>query len=179
MEEIARTYADALFRASQEEGKLDAVHDQLNQFVDELDGNRELQLFLFSPYFSSTEKREGLRKTLDGAEPQLLNFLELLADKHRMPVIFRIRKQLEAMWAKENKRLEVTVTSAVELDPQISERIGAEIEQQTGQSVELESRVDDYILGGLVVQVGNMVLDASVRNRLDKLRKSVVTGGMS
>ena len=90
-----------------------------------------------------------------------------------MPVIFRIRRKLDELWAKENKRLDVTVTSAVELDPEIVERIGAEIEKQTGQTVELQSKVDDDILGGLVLQVGNMVLDASVRNRLDKLRKSV------
>jgi F-type H+-transporting ATPase subunit delta len=175
MEEIARVYADALFRAAQEEGKLDEIHDQLNQFVDALSESRDLQLFLFSPYFSSNEKRDGLRKTLEGADDELLNFLELLAEKHRMPVIFRIRRSFEHMWAKENKRLEVTVTSAVDLDPEISERIGAEIEQQTGQTVELQSRVDNDILGGLVVQVGNMVLDASVRNRLEKLRKSVVS----
>lgn len=173
MEEIARVYADALFRAATEEDKLDVIHEQLNQFTEALKESKDLQLFLFSPYFSSTEKREGLRKTLEGADDELLNFLELLAEKHRMPVIFRIQRTFEQMWAKENKRLEVTVTSAVDLDPEISERIGAEIEQQTGQSVQLSSRVDDYILGGLVVQVGNMVLDASVRNRLEKLRKSV------
>ena len=175
MEEIARVYADALFRAAKEDGKLDEIREQLNQFVDVLRESKDLQMFLFSPYFSSTEKREGLRKTLEGADPELLNFLELLAEKHRMPAIFRIQRQFEEMWAKENKRLEVTVTSAVDLDPEISERIGSEIEQQTGQSVELRSRVDDDILGGLVVQVGNMVLDASVRNRLDKLRKSVAS----
>ena len=67
----------------------------------------------------------------------------------------------------------MTVTSAVELDPEVVERIGEEIEQQTGQKVELPSSVDEEILGGLVLQVGNMVLDASIRNRLEKLRKSV------
>ncbi len=70
------------------------------------------------------------------------------------------------------------MTSAVELDPAIVSRIGEEIERQTGQEVELESRVDDSILGGLVLQVGNMVLDASVRNRFEKLRKIVAHGGV-
>jgi ATP synthase F1 delta subunit len=132
-----------------------------------------MELFFFSPYFSSAEKRDGLTKVLDGAEPELINFLELLAEKHRVPVIYRIERGFNALWAKENKRLGVTVTSAVELDPEIAKRIGAEIEKQTGNEVELESRVDDGIIGGLVLQVGNMVLDASVRNRLDKLRKSI------
>jgi F-type H+-transporting ATPase subunit delta len=175
MEEIARVYAEALFDAAKDAGDLDAVHEQLGEFADSLADNRELQLFFFSPYFSSAEKKEGLRKAIEGAEPELLNFLELLCEKHRVPVVFRIRSRLDDLWAEENRRLAVTVTSAVELDPELVQRIGSEIESQTGQTVELRSKVDGDILGGLVLQVGNKVLDASVRNRLEKLRKSVAT----
>jgi F-type H+-transporting ATPase subunit delta len=173
MEAIARVYATALFEAAKDAGKLDLIHEQLTQFAAALRENRELELFLFSPYFSSAEKRDGLAKVLDGAEPELINFLELLAEKHRVPVIYRIERQFNAFWARENKRLGVTLTSAVELDPKIAKKIAAEIEKQTGNEVELESRVDDGIIGGLVLQVGNMVLDASVRNRLEKLRKTI------
>ncbi len=77
------------------------------------------------------------------------------------------------MWSEENKLLPVSVTSAVELESELVEGIGKRIEEQTGQRVELSSRVDPDVLGGLVLQVGNMVLDASVRNRLEQLRKSV------
>ena len=173
MEELARVYAEALFGAAKEKGKLDEIHEQLDQFADALAENREMQLFFFSPYFSSTEKKDGLKKALTGAEPELVNFLNLLNEKHRMPLIFRIRRQFEAAWKKENKKLDVTVTSAVELDPEVAKRVGAEIEKQTGRDVELESHVDENILGGIVLQVGNMVLDASIRNRLEKLRKTV------
>ena len=175
MEGIARVYADALFDAAKESDKLDAVREQLGEFADALEESRDMQLFFFSPYFSSTEKSEGLRKALDDAEPELVNFLELLCDKHRMPVIYRIRRKLDELWAQENRRLGVTVTSAVELDSDVAEKIGEEIEKQTGQTVELQSRVDEEILGGLVLQVGNMVLDASLRNRLEKLRKNVAS----
>jgi F-type H+-transporting ATPase subunit delta len=173
MEHIARVYADALFGVAKKLGKLDVIRDQLGQFADALADNREMQLFFFSPYFSSAEKSDGLKKAISGAEPELVNFLELLTEKHRMPVLFRIRRQFDSLWAKENKRLGVIVTSAVQLDPEVARRIGSEIEQQTGETVELESRVDPDILGGLVLQVGNMVLDTSIRNRLEKLRKSV------
>jgi ATP synthase F1 delta subunit len=173
MEEIARVYAEALFESAKDKNKLDAIKEQLDQFADAVDGDRELQLFFFSPYFSSAEKKDGLERAIDGAEPELVNFLGLLAEKHRMPVIFRIRDRFDDLWAQENRRLEVTVTSAVELDPELVQRIGSEIESQTGQTVELESRVDPDILGGLVLRVGNKVLDASVRNRLEKLRKNV------
>jgi ATP synthase F1 delta subunit len=177
MEEIARVYADALFGAAKQSGKLDAIREQLGAFADAVAGNRDLAMFFFSPYFSSAEKKDGIGRTLSGAEPELVNFLELLAEKHRMPVIFRIRKRFDELWVQENKQLEVTVTSAVELDPGIAERIGAEIEKQTDRQVELESRVDEGILGGLVLRVGNMVLDASIRNRLERLRREVAQAG--
>jgi F-type H+-transporting ATPase subunit delta len=102
-----------------------------------------------------------------------VRFLELLAERHRMPVLFRIRRAFDDLWRKENKRLPVTVTSAIDLDQEMVDDIGKKIEEQTGQRIELSSKVDPDVLGGLVLQVGNMVLDASVRNRLEKLRKSV------
>jgi F-type H+-transporting ATPase subunit delta len=173
MPEVDRVYAEALFEVAREQGKLGPIGEQLGQFADALAGDRELQVFLFSPYFSSAEKVEGLRRAVSGADPELQNFLELLIEKHRMTEAFRIRRQFERLWKREARRLDVTVTSAVRLDPAVVGKIGEEIERQTGQQVELASRVDDEILGGIVLQVGNMVLDASIRNRLEKLRKSV------
>ena len=173
MEELAQVYANALFEVASENDVTDDVREQLGQFADELDENRDLQVFLFSPYFSSQEKKDGIRKIVDGADERFLNFLELLAERHRMPAIFRIRRAYDALWRKENKLLPVTVTSAVELDEGLVEGLGKRIEEQTGKKVELTSKVDSDVLGGLVLQVGNKVLDASVRNRLDKLRKSV------
>jgi F-type H+-transporting ATPase subunit delta len=117
--------------------------------------------------------REQLGQFAEGADERFLNFLELLAERHRMPVIFRIRRAYDALWRDENKLLPVTVTSAVDLDEQLVEGLGERIEEQTGKKVELTSRVDADVLGGLVLQVGNMVLDASIRNRLEQLRKQV------
>ncbi len=174
MEEIAAVYSRALFDAAKDNGVLDRVHDELGEFADALDSDRNLQVFLFSPYFSSDEKKQGVGRIVSDADERLLNFLELLAERHRMPALFRIRRSFDAMWAEENKLLPVSVTSAVELDASIVEEIGKEIEQQTGQRVELSSSVDPDVLGGLRLQVGNMVLDATVRNRLEQLRKQVV-----
>jgi len=173
MEEIARVYAEALFEVAQDKGKLDEIHDQLDEVADAIAENRDLQVFLFSPYFSSAEKREGISSAITGAEPELTNFLELLAEKHRMPAIFRIRQRFDDMWAKEKRRLAVRLTSAVQLPSNVVKQVGKEIEEQTGQTIELSTDVDENILGGLVLQVGNMVLDASVRNKLERLRKEV------
>jgi F-type H+-transporting ATPase subunit delta len=173
MEKIARVYADALFQVAKQQGKLDVIREQLGEFADAVAASRDLQVFLFSPYFSSTEKRDGIGRAVIGAEPELVNFLELLAEKHRMPVIFRIRSRFDELWAAENKQLEVKLTSAVELDPEIVARVEAEIERQTHRKVELEAEVDTEMIGGLVLRVGNMVMDASLRGRLEKLRKEV------
>jgi F-type H+-transporting ATPase subunit delta len=175
MADAARVYAEALFEVGRDKGKLDALQQQLGQFADEVDRNRELQVFFFSPYLSTAEKQEGIERAITGAEPELINFLELLVDKHRMTEVFRIRRELDELWKQENRRIDVTVTSAVELDSAVVEKIGQEVERQTGEKVDLSSQVDGEILGGIVLQVGNMVLDASIRSRLEKLRKSVAT----
>ena len=173
MEELAEVYARALFEAAKEDDVLDRVHDELGEFADALDSERNLQVFLFSPYFSSEEKKDGVTKIVTDADERLVNFLELLAERHRMPALFRIRRTFDAMWAEENKLLPVTVTSAVELDESLVNDIGKRIEEQTARRVELSSAVNPDVLGGLQVQVGNMVLDATVRNRLEQLRKQV------
>jgi F-type H+-transporting ATPase subunit delta len=173
MEEIAEVYARALFEAATDDGVLDRVHDEVGQFADALDEDRNLQLFLFSPYFSSEEKKDGVRRIVSDADERLVNFLELLAERHRMPALFRIRRIFDGLWAEENKLLPVTVTSATELDRGLVDEIGKRIEEQTGRQVELSSNVDPDVLGGLMVRVGNMVLDATVRNRLEQLRKQV------
>lgn len=173
MEEIAQVYARALFEVARGQGKLDAVREQLGQFAAALNENGDLRVFFFSPYFSTQEKKDGLRKALVDADPAIVNFLETLLERHRMPVIFRIRDAYERLWDAENQLLPVEVTSAVGLDEATVQSIGARIGEQTGQRVELTSRVDPSILGGIVLRVGNSILDASIKHRLDQLRKHV------
>jgi len=174
MEEIASVYARSLFEVASEQGKLDVVREQLGAFADALSQTRELQVFFFSPYFSTKEKEDGLERVVADADPVVMNFLKLLISKHRMPVLFRIRANYDALWEEENKLLPVEITSAVELDEAIVTQLGDRISQQTDRKVDLSAHVDPDILGGIVVQVGNSVLDASVRNRLEQLRKQVV-----
>lgn len=173
METLARIYSGALFEVAGDQGKLDLVHEQLNQFADAVAAERMLAVFLFSPQFSTQERKEGIERILYGADPIFVNFLHALIDKHRMPVIHRIRDRYNELWASEHKLLGVQVTSAIELDQSTLDEIARRIEGQTGRRVELERRVDDDILGGLVIRVGNLIMDASVRNQLERLRKQV------
>ena len=174
MEEIAEVYARALFEVATENDKLDLVRDELGQFADALSDSRELQTFFFSPYFSTEEKKDGLHKAVTGADEAVRNFLELLLEKHRMPIVFRARRDFDRLWEEANRLLPVQITSAIELDSSVAERIGEEIGRQTGRTVQLTSTVDPDVIGGIVLRVGNSILDASIRNRLENLRKQVV-----
>jgi F-type H+-transporting ATPase subunit delta len=173
MEEIAAVYARSLFEVAKDQDKLDAVRDQLGAFADAMAETRDLQVFFFSPYFSTAEKEDGLDRVVSDADPVIINFLKLLIEKHRMPALFRIRANFDALWEEENRLLPVQITSAVELDSRTVEQLVDRIAQQTDRKVDVSAEVDPDILGGIVVQVGNSVLDASIRNRLDQLRKQV------
>jgi F-type H+-transporting ATPase subunit delta len=176
MEELARVYARSLFEIALKQGKLDELREQVAQFADALNEHRELAVFFFSPYFSSQEKQDALGRVLDGADESLINFLELLIENHRMPVIFRIRQEYERLWDEENTTLPVEITSAIELDQATTESLGRAIGERAGRKVTLAARVDPDILGGIVVRVGNSILDASIRNRLEQLRRHVAQG---
>jgi ATP synthase F1 delta subunit len=174
MEEIAQVYARSLFQVAREQDKLDVVRDELGQVSEILEENHDMRLFFFSPYFSTEEKREGLRSTIQGADPVTMNLLDVLVENHRLPVVPRIRREYERLWRDANDLLPVTVTSAVELDDAVVARIGEEIGRQTGRKVELTRTVDPSIVGGFIVRVGNSILDSSIKNRLENLRKQIV-----
>jgi F-type H+-transporting ATPase subunit delta len=175
MEELARVYARSLFQVALEQGRLDVLREQLGQLADALDEHRELAVFFFSPYFSTKEKQGSLDTLLEGAERTLINFLVLLIENHRMPVIFRIRQEYERLWDEHNLTLPVEITSAVALDEQTTASLGNSIGERTGRKVSLVASVDPDILGGIVVRVGNSILDASIRNRLEQLRTQVAS----
>jgi F-type H+-transporting ATPase subunit delta len=173
VQEIAEVYSRALFDAAMDSDTLDEVHEELGQFADELNTNHDMQVYFFSPYFSSQEKKEGIGKLIEGGSDNFVRFLELLAERHRMPAVFRIRRAFDRLYAEERKLLPVTVTSAIKLDDQLVEDIGKKIEEQTGRKVELSAKVDPDVLGGLKMRVGNMIMDGTIRARLERLRKQV------
>ena len=176
MEEIATVYARALFEVAEDRDLIDQIHDELTQFADALSENRQLAVFFFSPYFSTEEKKDGLKKAVTGADPAFMNFLEALIERHRMPAIFRIKAHYQDMWEDARDLLPVELTSAIELDSATVASIGERVGEQTKRTVELSSTVDPDILGGIVLRVGNVILDASIRNRLEQLRKQVARG---
>lgn len=176
MEALAEVYARSLFEVADKHGNVPVIREQLGQFADVLAENRELQVFFFSPYFSTKEKEEGLGRAVEGADQTLTNFLGLLIEKHRMPAIFRIRRLFDEQSENHERILPVQITSAIPLDPATTDSLGERIGAQTGQKIRLNAVVDPEIIGGLILRVGNQILDASIRTRLERLRRQVATG---
>jgi F-type H+-transporting ATPase subunit delta len=173
VEEIGQVYARALFEVASEQDTLDRVHDELGAFSDALSGNREMMQFFFSPYFSADEQKQGLERAVTGASPAFTNFLQALIERHRMPAIFRIRTEFNVLWDDARRLLPVQITSAIALDQDEVKSLGDRIGQSVDRQVEVTADVDPDILGGIVLRVGNVVLDASIKNRLEQLRKQV------
>jgi F-type H+-transporting ATPase subunit delta len=173
MQEIANVYARALFQAARDKDRIDTVREQLGQFADALLETSELRVFFYSPYFTPVEQQQGLEAAFSGADELISNFLALLIEGRRMPVLPAIRERFEELWEQEHRLIPVEVTSAIELDEKTVSEIGKRIGDQTGREVKLTSKVDPEIIGGIVLRVGNSILDASIRNRLEPLRKEV------
>ena len=173
MEEIARVYANAVYEVAADRDDLGRLREELGQLDDAMKESRDLRIFLTSPYISTQEKQRGSRSAITDADEVLVNLLDVLIENHRVAALPRIRRIVDERWAEDNKQLAVHITSAVELDPDRITRLGGEIGEQTGREVHVTSTVDPDIIGGIVLRVGNSILDASVRNRLDQLRREV------
>ncbi len=170
-----RMYARALFEAAQEQGKLAEVHEQLGDFVAMVEEVPELGAVLANPEVDSKTKAAILDDVLGGADELVRNFLRLIAEKGRTGEIVEIARELGELVAKQDRVLQVELTTAFELSDEEAQGILEQIEQASGRSVEATRSVDPDLVGGIVLQAGSLRLDASVRGRLERLRHDLVT----
>jgi F-type H+-transporting ATPase subunit delta len=170
-----RMYARALFEAAEEQGKVAQVREDLGDFVEAVREVPELRSLLLNPEVDSRLKADALADVLGGAEELLRNFMRLLAEKGRIAQLEEIAREFEALVAVAEGRLEVELTTAVELSDDEADRVVGQIEQASGRTVVATRRVDPDLIGGLVLQAGSHRVDASVRGRLDRLRHQLVT----
>jgi F-type H+-transporting ATPase subunit delta len=176
---IARTYAKALFEAAKAQGRLDAVRGELDSFVKALHDVPELDALLRNPELDPPAKARTLGELLAGADELVRNFLRLVAEKGRAPLIEEIAGEYEAIVAAEEQILNVELTTAYELSDQEAGSIVKQIEQASGRRVEAQRSVDPDLVGGLVLKAGSLEVDSSVRGRLTRLRRELVQGAHS
>ena len=171
-----RIYADALFQAALEQGRLAQVREDLGDFVVAVESVPELEALLTNPEIDRVDRRAALEEILAGADELVRNFVLLAAEKGRAGQIAEIAREFDRLVAAQEKRLEVELTTAVELSDEEAKSILAQIEQASGRSVEATRKVDSDLVGGFVLQAGSLRVDASVRGRLERLRHELQRG---
>ena len=168
-----RTYARALYAAAKDADRLDAVREELGDFVEAQRQVPELRELLRNPQLDQRLKASALEELLGGEEQLVRNFLMLLTEKGRAGGIEEIAREFERIVAQEEGILDVELTTAVPLSEDEAGEVIAQIEKASGRPVVATRRVDPDLIGGIVLQAGSLRLDASVRGRLNRLRREL------
>ena len=172
---VHRTYARALYEACRDAGKVPTVRAELAEFVAAVESVPDLHALLVNPKLDARFKRSGLESVLEGADQILRNFLLLLVEKHRAGEVGEIAREFERIASADEGRLDVELTTAYELSDDEARAILAQIEKASGRNVDATRKVDPALVGGIVLQVGSLRLDASVSGRLTRLRQDLTT----
>jgi F-type H+-transporting ATPase subunit delta len=169
-----RIYAEALFDAAKDAGRLAQVNEALGDFAAAVAESPELRGVLRNPQLEPGAKAAILDDLAGDEEPLFANFLRLVAEKRRAGELEEIAKEFERLLAREERRLTVELTTARELTDAEATAIIEQIEGAAGRKVEATQKVDPDLVGGIVLQAGSLRVDASVRGRLERLRHELV-----
>jgi F-type H+-transporting ATPase subunit delta len=166
-------YAEALFGVARAEGTLGEVEDELFRFSQTLQGNDELRDALTNPSIPASRRQQIIEDLLGGkASSMTVALVSMVVGTGRARQLPDIIRQLVEMSAAEANKEVAEVRSAVELNDDQRKRLAEALGNATGKQVEVKVVVDPSVLGGIVAQVGDTVIDGSVRNRLDQLKNA-------
>ena len=174
-----RIYANALFEAAKEQGRLEPVRDDLHAFADAVAEVTELRALLLNPQLDSRVKRDALTSVLAEADELVRNFVLLVVEKGRAHELDEMVEEFDALVAAEEGILDVELTTAVELTDDEATKILGQIEHVSGRRLRASRSVEPALIGGFVLQAGSYRADASVRGRLERLRRQLTRGGRS
>lgn len=174
-EQVARVYAQALFDAAREAGVVEPVRRELGDFVAALAASASLRNVLADPQVDSGAKTRVLAEVTRGGQPLLASTLQLMQERGRFAAVPELRQAYDALAIVEEGVVEVEVVSATELPVETEHQIAARVREATGRRVELARRVDPSILGGLVLRIGDVIVDGSVKARIRQLRRRLAT----
>jgi F-type H+-transporting ATPase subunit delta len=168
-----RIYANALFEAAKEQGRLEVVRDELHAFAEAVADVPALHALLVDPQLDSRVKADALGSVLAEADELVRNFIRLVTEKGRTDELDEMVKEFETLVAAEEGILDVELTTAVELSEDEATKILGQIEQVSGRRLRASRKVEPALIGGFVLEAGSYRADASVRGRLERLRREL------
>jgi F-type H+-transporting ATPase subunit delta len=169
--EVAQPYAQALLSIAQSKNLTEEFGEDARTLLNLLSENQQLQNFIDNPFIAAENKKALITQILgEGANPYLRNFLLLLVDKRRIFFLEQILKQYLALLRQLNQTVLAEVTSAVELTQEQQQAVKEKVLAFTkARQVELETKVDSELIGGVIIKVGSQVIDSSIRGQLRRL----------
>ena len=177
---VAKRYARALFSLGQEQGleELRKYRDQLRDLAEVVNGSPELLQVFKTPVIRAEQKKAILQNILEkiGTEPMVRNFCLFLADQDRLPFFLDIERYFSHLLDEHEGILRGSLVTATELAKKRKDSIREELEKRFRQNLVLDYEVDDNILGGLVLKVGDRIYDASLRAQLQSLKENIKRG---
>ncbi|MEF9992148.1 MAG: F0F1 ATP synthase subunit delta [Paraclostridium sp.] len=171
---IASRYAEALFQVGEESNSTEKLYNELKAVVDIIKENTEFSNILKSPIVSKEDKKT-LLSNIFGAQidKEMLNFMKILADKDRLSFLASIQEAFKALLNKKNNILEGIAITAVSMKEDEVKALQAKLSTKYNKTVILKNEVDESILGGVLVRLGNEEIDGTVKNRLDKMKEQL------
>jgi F-type H+-transporting ATPase subunit delta len=171
---VQRVYAEALLEAARDKDSIARVREEFDAFAAALAESDDLRGFLRNPQVETETKQSALDELLTGGDKIFLSFVRLLAEKGRIAEVEAVHEEFGRLLAREERVLELELTTAVELSDKEAAKVVKQIEEASGRSVLATRTVDPHIIGGIVIQAGSMRADASVRGRFDQLREELI-----
>ena len=170
-----KRYADALLDVCFEENCQDNVYTEFKLFYEQMRTDKEFERLVTESVLSSEEKKALFEKVLPNGSAYFMNFLKTLADRGRENELMDMFPEFERGYKERKNILEAEAVTAVEMTPEQVEKITEELAEKYGKTIVLKTSVDPTILGGMVLYVGNEMLDASVKARFEGLKKQLKT----
>lgn len=175
-QQLGVVYAKSLLQAAESAGEVDRVIEEFDSLLDDvLIKTPKLHETLLSYRLKQEQKVDLIDKAFgDKMSRTLLNFLKVVSQHNRLDCLPAIRQELRRLFNESKGRIEVHLTSAEPIDEGLTQRIVARLKEAFQAEIELNTRVDREILGGIVVRIGDTVYDGSVLNRLNQLHTEVL-----
>ncbi|MBB5149800.1 MULTISPECIES: F0F1 ATP synthase subunit delta [Ureibacillus] len=172
---VANRYAEALFSVAQKQNIVDEVNQELQEMTKVVSANRDFISLLTNPKFSSERKKEIVSELFKEANSILLNTIKLLIDKKRINELVNIAEAFKTLAADAQGTAEATVYSTRELTEEEKKDISTSFAKLVGkESLNITNVIEPSVIGGVRVQIGNMIFDNTVANKLDSLRRTLV-----
>lgn len=172
---IAGRYAQAVFDIARDEGGIDRIAGELDQLQAALADSADLRDLINSPRYSRDDQKKAIAALTQkmGLGATLANTLQLMASNRRLFVLPALVDQLRALIADHRGEITAEVTSAVALSDDQKKQLTETLAQKSGKTVKLNTRVDEALIGGMIVKMGSQMIDSSVRSKLASLQNAM------